>query len=164
MLSPAVVKQQIDRLGVGPMYLCKPELRELPHLMIAGEEIEHMMAGRYLAGYSIIVATNYRLLIINKTVFGGLVFEDIPYDMIAEVEFTHTIFNSHLIVFARSKKIEFVAFQGTPVRDFAMYLEQRMMEARNQISTMRSPFPTSDQTPQYSKEQPKPVSPGLYAP
>lgn len=155
MLSPQIVQQQLDRIGIGKMPLCKAELRQLPSLMIPGEEIEQLMGGKYRVGYAIIVATNFRLLVIDKTLGGGLVIEDIPYDMIAEVEFVHNPFGSTLVVFARSKKVEFKAYRGTPVRDFAQYLEQRMMETRNQIRTMQRPFFDNvpyQETPQYGTQ------------
>jgi hypothetical protein len=146
MVSPEIVRKQLDRLGIGSMPLCNSEIRQLPRLLVVGEEIEGLLAGRYFAGYSIMVATNFRLLIIDKKLGGGLIFEDIPYDMIAEVEFGHGPFSSHLTIHARSKKIDFKVFRGSPVMDFAQYLEQRMMEARNQIRSAQSPF--NQQMPQ----------------
>jgi len=145
MISQEIVNQQLQRIGVGSLPLVKSELAELPQMMIPGEEIEQLLAGRYIAGYAIMVATNYRLLIIDKKLGGGLIFEDVPFDMIAEIQYVHTPFSTQLTVHARSKKIVFKAFGERPVREFAQHLEQRMMEARRQMQTMQSPFAQNNQ-------------------
>ncbi len=137
MIHPQILRQQLDKLGVGTFPFCRAELKELPNLMIPGEEVEQIMAGRYNASYAIIVATNFRILIIDKKLGFGLVFEDIPYDMLAEVEYIRMPFASKLIVFARSKKIEFKAYNAAPVKQFAQYLEQRMMDARSQVRNIQ---------------------------
>jgi hypothetical protein len=104
MISPIQVRKQLDKIGIGNLPLCRAELKELPLLLIPGEEIESLLAGRYVSGYAIMVATNHRLLIVDKKFGGGLIFEDIPYDMIAEVQFVHTPLATQLTVHARSKQ------------------------------------------------------------
>ncbi len=169
MIDPETVEQQLKDIGIPRMPMCRAELNQLPSIMVPGEVIEHLMAGIYLGGYAIMVATNRRLLVIDKKV-GGIVIEDVPYDMIAEVEYVHTPFKSETIIFARSKKVKFRAFRGTHVREFTEYLQQRMMEVRQRIRSMQNPQIGAYQQGAYHDEQPSNYQsqgtpePGLYIP
>lgn len=169
MIAHEEVLKQLERMGVGRLPLCRAEINQLHQILVPGEEMEYLLAGRYMVGYAVLVATNKRLLLVDKTI-GGLIIEDFPFDMIAEVEYIKSLYGSKLIVFARSKKVEFRAYKGSNVRDFAQYLEQRVMEIRQILrssnpATTLQPYPVSYPYERQANEQgTSQASPGLFIP
>lgn len=129
MVSREEVERQLKRLGISRPRLARAEFRELPNIIMPGEVIEKLVVGIYVGGYAILVATNKRMLVIDKMP-GSLIVEDIPYDMISEVEFTYSMMKTQVVVFCRSKTIKFSTIRRPQLRDFAEFLEKRMMEVR----------------------------------
>ena len=131
MVDPKIVKKQLDRIGATFPFWGKPEIDELPRVLMEGEEIQHIINGRYEGGFAILCATNLRLLLIDKKLF-FLTVEDIRYDMIAELDYGHQLVGATIHVRSFSKDLKFQAFKKLKLREFTSFVQHRVMALRQQ--------------------------------
>lgn len=131
MVDPRIVKQQLDRLGVQFAFVGQAEANELPQILMEGEEVQHVIVGRYSGGFAIMCATNLRLLLIDKKLF-FLTVEDIRYDMIAELDYGHQLVGATIHIRSFSKDLKFQSFKKLKLREFTSFVQQKVMEIRQQ--------------------------------
>ncbi|MBA3757863.1 PH domain-containing protein [Candidatus Saccharibacteria bacterium] len=95
------------------------------------ERIVAVVCGRYFGGYAILVATDQRLLLIDKkTLF--MTVEDIRYDMISEIDYSSRLFDSTLTIFTINKQHRFTSMKyRQQLRTLTNYVQQRVMELRH---------------------------------
>lgn len=129
MVHKKIVQQQLARIGATTPFWGKPEMNELPKILIEGEEIQHIINGYYHGGFATLCATNMRLLLIDKKMF-YLNLEDIRYDMIAEVDYGHQFVGATVHIRSFSKDLKFQCFKQQELRDFTNFIQKRVMELR----------------------------------
>ena len=140
MVDPKIVKQQLDRIGEPISFLWEAELNELPRILMEGEEIQHVIGGRYTGGFALMCATNLRLLLVDKK-FLFLTVEDIRYDMIAELDYGHQWVGATIHVRSFSKDLKFQSWKKLKLRDFTTYVQHRVMQLRQQQSATSPMIP-----------------------
>lgn len=149
MISAKEVEKQLKAVGVSFMFFGRAEVRELRHIMVPGEVIEHCVTGRYEGGYAVLIGTNLRLLLIDKKPF-YLTLEDIRYDMIVEVDYLYRLLNASIKVCTPNKTLNFASYKKADLRMLATYVQQRVMMYRQQ--SFRG---DSDSSGMVIQEQPK---------
>jgi hypothetical protein len=134
MHSYQSVIHQLEQLGVRPGRLFLGEVRTLPRILLPDENIEMFMSGRYEAGPAILVATNKRLILVDKKPF-NLSIEDIPYDMISEVQYSMQAFNAKITIHSISKTVNMMSYRQSMLRRFAGFVQAKVMfiRAHNQL-------------------------------
>lgn len=131
MVHLSVIEARLTHLGVRLSRWFRAEIRELQHILMDHERIVALVPGRYFGGYAILVATDQRLLLIDKKTFFMNV-EDIRYDMISEIDFSYRLVESTLILFTVNKQHRFNTVKYKPqLRALTNYLQQRVMELRH---------------------------------
>ncbi len=138
MHSYKSVVDQLEQLGIRHGRIFKGEVRVLSRLLMPDERIEQFMTGRYDSGPAILVATNLRLLLVDKKPF-NLTIEDIPYDMISEVEYCMRALNANITVHSISKTLHMTSFRQSLLRRFAGFVQARIMQIRANNSSTQSP-------------------------
>lgn len=129
MVSQADVQAQLTRLGITIKFWGRAEIKELPHILVPGEHIHHLLNGRYEGGFAMLVATDLRLLLIDKKPF-YLTLEDIRYDMVAEVDYNHRILDSTIIIRTFNKTLSFTSIRTARLRSLTSFTQLRVMEVR----------------------------------
>jgi hypothetical protein len=81
------IKDQITRIGNNSLSMCKKEIMELPKILQADEVIEQIVSGSYEGGHGVLVATNKRLVFVDKGTLWGCKVEDFPYDKINSIQY-----------------------------------------------------------------------------
>ncbi len=114
------------------MVLSKAEIKHLPKVLLEHETIERFIAGTYSGGYGMLVATSTRLIFIDKKVFELLV-DDIPFSMIAAVEYDIGMFSARVTVFTRAKNFKFSRVTKSKAIEFTKFVEQSMLKAHDQL-------------------------------
>ena len=67
MVSAESVNEQLKKVGFNINALAnKAELRELPNIILPDEEIFECTNGYYEGGFALLVATNIRVLLVDK--------------------------------------------------------------------------------------------------
>jgi hypothetical protein len=86
MVTFATVEQQLKAAGCNFRFWGRSELRELCNILLPGETIAQAVNGQYEAGFALLCATDFRVLLIDKKP-KYLTLKDIRFDMITELDF-----------------------------------------------------------------------------
>ncbi len=132
MATQESVRLQLRNLGASPAIMQKAEIRHLPDILMRDEVIKEFIAGTYAGGFGMLLATDRRLLFVDKKFFDLLV-DDIPYSMIAAVEFDVSMIWGRVTIFTRAKNFKFKRIRKQRTLQFARYVETRMYEAQSKI-------------------------------
>ncbi len=167
MISLGDVERQLRQVGCNFRFWGRAEVRELAVVLMPGETIVHATNGHYEGGFALLVATDQRLILIDrKPMF--LTIEAISYDMIAEVNFNHRLLNATLRVFTLNKTLIFTSWNHAHLRAILVYAQQQTSALRQQY--MHSPLaeqvnaPSPGLKPQaaiYQMLQPAATTPGI---
>lgn len=131
MISAKEIDRQLKNIGVSFWLFGNAELRELRHILVEGEVIEHCIVGRYEGGFAVLCATNLRLLLIDKKPF-YLTLEDIRYDMIVEVDFAHRLMDATIKVCTPNKTLNFLSSKKQQLRLLTTFIQHRVLAYRQQ--------------------------------
>src|SRR4051812_25141567 len=93
------IKSQIKGLGGLDTYLGRREIKELPKILWHDEKVENIVQGFYNNGNGILVATNKRLVFVDKGLLFGLKVEDFPYDKISSIQYETGLLMGKLTIF-----------------------------------------------------------------
>lgn len=141
MVDPRLVKQQLRRIGADKGMWCRAEREELPRLLFDGEEIHHLINGRYSGGFAVLCATNQRVLLVDKKPL-YLTMEDIRYDMISDIMFNHRLVDATVLLGTMHKSIGFTAYNREKLRDMTVFIQGKILEFRqNQTQAQTLPSP-----------------------
>lgn len=172
MKSLGDVELALSRLGVKNQFFGRAEIKELRHLLTDDEIITNAATGRYENGFCLIVATDRRLLLIDKKMW-FLSIEDVRFDMITELDYCARLLDATLSVRTINKVMRVTSFRPKLLRELTTYLQARVMELRHM--SMQPQFPGQAQSftgqatnyqpnyqlqqPYLNYEQPVPVQP-----
>lgn len=131
MVNNKIVQKQLRAIGADKFYWGKAERGELHKIMIPGEIIEHIQHGHYESGFATLVATNHRLLLVDKKPF-FLIVVDLRYDMIAEVDYGHNIIAATMQIRSSGKDFHFQSFNQQKLRDMTSFIQLKIVEMRRQ--------------------------------
>jgi len=122
------VKEQISHLGRVSKFLAFREIKELPDILWEDEKIENIVRGLYVEKYGLLVATDKRLIFIDKGLIYGLRVEDFPYDKISSIQYTTGILYGDLTIFASGNKAVIKKVSKDQLRNFATTLELELQK------------------------------------
>ena len=128
--------EQLRRIGVVVHHSDVQKIAELSRVLFPQETIKAYINGHYVAGSAVLCATDQRLLLIDKKLF-SVTIEDIRYDMICEVDFNRNPFGASVSIVTFSQKLVFTSKQQLALLRLASYIEQRIVELRQQFSIPR---------------------------
>lgn len=129
MVSLSQVEDQLKRVGCNFRFWGRPEIRELTKILIPGEIIAQAVNGRYENGFAMLVATDHRLLLIDKKPM-FLTLEDIRFDMIAEIDFSAQLVDGTVKIITPNRTLVFTAWNQGRLRKILNYTQQRISEIR----------------------------------
>ena len=150
MVHPSIIEARLSRLGVRPSRWFRPEIRELENTLVDNEQIIAVVPGRYFGGYALLVATDLRLLLIDKRAF-FMSLEDIRYDMISEVDFNSRILEATVQIFSVNKQHRFTSMKHRHhLKKLTTYIQQRVMEIRqHQVMSQMPNVPSQNPAPRH---------------
>lgn len=129
MVSFNEVEDQLKKVGCNFRFWNRPEIRELTNILVPGEVIAQCANGRYENGYALLVATNYRLLLIDKKPM-FLTLEDLRFDMISELDYSAQVIEGTITVMTPNRKLRFTGWNHGRLRNILNYTQQRVTELR----------------------------------
>lgn len=124
------IELQLRRLGIHNKFWSKPEIKELQHILANDEVIKAASTGRYQGGLSLLVATDRRLLLIDKKMW-FLNIEDVRFDMILEVDYCARLLDSTVSIRTFNKVLNFTAMKQAMLRNLTGYIQDKVMEIRH---------------------------------
>jgi hypothetical protein len=156
MVHPSVIEARLSELGFRKSRWFQAEVNELQNVLMDHEKIVALACGRYFGSFALLVATDQRLLLIDKRLF-FMNYEDTRYDMISEIEFNSQLYNATLSVFTMNKAHRFTSIKHKKeLRVIANYIQRRVADLRNQ--TFTDPAQAQAQ-PAAAQAAPAPVTP-----
>lgn len=152
MVTLQEVENQLKRIGASFRYWGRAEMIELRNILIPGEQIQACLNGRWEGGFAMLCATDQRILLIDKKPM-YLTLEDIRYDMVSEVDYSHRLLNATVRICTPNKNLAFMAWNHAGLRALTNYVQQRVMEIRQQ-HLFHQTLQTAQQTAQESPATP----------
>lgn len=129
MVSLEEIEKQLEQINASFKFWGRAEMLELQHVLVPGERIQVCINGRYEGGFAMLCATDQRLLLIDKKPM-YLTMEDVRYDMVAEVDFSHRLIDATIKVCTPNKNLVFTTWRKPELRKMTSYLQHRVMEIR----------------------------------
>src|ERR1017187_5838297 len=135
MISAASVQQQLKKLKFKHNGWGRGEVNELEHILVADEEIYECVNGVYEGGFALLVATDVRVLLIDKKPLNYLTVEDLRFDMINEIDYSHRLIGARINIATGSKTLRFFSYNQRRLRQLITHVQQCMAEAKQQQSS-----------------------------
>lgn len=129
MVELREIEERLARVGLRNKFWGKPEVRELCHIIHEDEEITGAVNGRHEGGFALLVATDRRLLLVDKKLM-FLMLEDIRYEMISQVDYFAHLQASTLSISTISKSLKFTSMRQSDLRSLTSFVQQQVMSLR----------------------------------
>jgi hypothetical protein len=129
MVSLQTIDAQLTKVGMKNRFFGRPEVRELCHILAPGEVIQHATIGQYEGGFGLILATDRRILLVDKKPW-FLTMEDIRYDMVSEVDFYGRLLDATVTIVTVNKSLTFTSWKKDRLRQLVHYIQHRVMQLR----------------------------------
>lgn len=83
------IKEELDRLGINPTIFARKEIHELPDILSEDERIVYLVEGRnkVTKHHIILVATDRRIIFVDKEFLYGLKMEDFSYNKVSSIQY-----------------------------------------------------------------------------
>lgn len=168
MVHISIIEARLAKLGFQATRWFKPEIRELQHILMDDEQLVGCVQGRYFGGFALLVATDHRLLLVDKKI-PYLSVEDIRYDMISEIDYSVQVFDATINIYTVNKQHRFSSWKHKHhLRKVTSFAQQRVMELRQyqhqgppnatqQVATGLTS--TTRQQPDYYNPEPQQLQP-----
>jgi hypothetical protein len=132
MVSEKSVQEQLKKIGFKRHGWGKGELDELQNILLPDEEIYECVNGSYEGGFALLVATDIRLLLIDKKPMNYLTVEDLRFDMINEMDYSHRLMGAKISISAGSKNLAFRSYNQPRLRKLIGHVQHCMADAKKQ--------------------------------
>lgn len=129
MVSLDYVEDQLKKVGCNFRFWCRPEIKELQNILVPGETVAQAVVGRYENGFALLVATDHRLLLVDKKPM-FLTLEDLRFDMISEIDYSAQVFEGTIKIMTPNRKLVFTGWNHARLRNVLNFTQQRVTEIR----------------------------------
>lgn len=130
MADLKALEDRLKEIGCNYRFWGRSELRELANVLMPNEVVEHCVNGQYQGGFAMLVATDQRVLLIDKKPM-YLSLEDIRYDMISEIDYNHRMMDANVHICTPNKSLRFVAYNQGRLRKLFHFVQTRVMDIRH---------------------------------
>ncbi|HVC36690.1 MAG TPA: PH domain-containing protein [Candidatus Dormibacteraeota bacterium] len=132
MVDAKSVEAQFKRLKFNYHAWGRAECGELPHILLPEEKIYECVNGMYEGGFALLVSTDIRVLLVDKKPLKYLTVEDLRFDMINEIDYSHRLFGAHITISAGNKILKFTSYNQPRLRKLIGHVQNRMSEIKQQ--------------------------------
>lgn len=124
------IKSEIQSLGLdnGSNYFNRREINDLPNILAPDERILSLVTGTYNKGIGILVATNKRLVFIDKGIIYGLKVEDFPLEKISSIQYGTGLLLGHVQIHTSGNVALIENVEKTAARKFAEDVRRNISE------------------------------------
>jgi len=137
------INEQIRKSGAGGL-LTRKEINELPHILWEDETVEKIVSGYYNGGTGILVASNKRLIFIDKGLLYGLRVEDFPYDRVTSIQYKTGLALGDITIFASGNNAVIQNVPKGDVKPFSEYVRARITAISLHASAPPTPLPPQE--------------------
>lgn len=119
------IQSQITNLDNISKFGGKKEIKELPNILWEDEVIQKLEEGFYKSGIGILVATNRRLIFVNKGMF-SLKVEDFSYDKITSIEYKKGLLVGEITIYASGNRATIENIGKNEAQNFAEFIRANL--------------------------------------
>lgn len=135
MVSQQSIDDQLKRIGFKTHSWGRGEVNELATIILPDEEIHEVVNGIYEGGFALLLATDVRVLLVDKKPLNFLTVEDMRFDMITEIDYSHRLFGANISVSAGDKHLKFRSYNQPRLRKLINHVQHSMAEAKKTQSS-----------------------------
>jgi hypothetical protein len=128
------VKTQIKSLDGANKLLESKEIKELPSILSDGETVKKVVKGSCENRTGILVATNKRLIFIDKGVLFGIGIEDFTYDKITYIQYKVDSAFGTITISTSENRIHIQQADREQTVTFSKYVQERITRHRKHAS------------------------------
>lgn len=132
MISKQAVDEQLKRIGCNFRFWGRSEVNELGRIMMDDEIIAECVNGQYTNGFAMLVATNHRVLLVDKKPLLYLTVEDLRFEMITEFNYNHRLMDATIRLYTTNKTMVFTSWNQHRLRKLLEYVQAHVLEMRQQ--------------------------------
>ncbi len=134
MVSAESVEIQLAKIKFNSQSWGRTEVGELHNILLPDEQIYECVNGIYEGGFALLVATNVRVLLVDKKPMNYLTVEDLRFDMINELDYSHRLLGAHINISAGNKNLSFRSYNQVRLRRLINHVQNLMAEFKNKQS------------------------------
>jgi len=132
MVSRESIENQLQAINFNQSGWGRTEVGELPSIILPDEVIYECVNGIYEGGFALLVATDVRVLLIDKKPLNYLTVEDLRFDMINEIDYSHRVIGAYISVSAGAKNLRFTSLNQRRLRKLITHVQHCMAAAKKQ--------------------------------
>lgn len=132
MVSRESIENQLHAINFNQSGWGRTEVGELPSIILPDEVIYECVNGIYEGGFALLVATDVRVLLIDKKPLNYLTVEDLRFDMINEIDYSHRVIGAYISVSAGAKSLRFTSLNQRRLRKLITHVQHCMADAKKQ--------------------------------
>jgi hypothetical protein len=129
------IEKQLKKIGFNHNGWGRTEVRELQNIILPDEEIYECVNGIYDGGFALLVATDVRVLLIDKKPLNYLTVEDLRFDMINELDYNHRLLGAYISISAGNKNLKFTSINQPRLRKLIGHVQRCMAEVKKKQSS-----------------------------
>lgn len=137
MADAALIEKTLKNLGYGEKWLGVGEIKALPSILWEDELPEKIIQGRYNTGFGALIATNKRLIFVNKGIL-SLRVEDFSYDKITTIQYSKGMFSGSMEILASGNMAIISEIKKDQVGPFAEYVRAKITKTLTRESATGS--------------------------
>lgn len=149
MTTTEQIEKQLKTMDGASRLLGRKEIKELPNILWDDETLEKMAQGMYNRKQGLLVATNWRLIFLDKGLVYGLRVEDFPYDKISSIQYETGMAFGRITIYTYGNKATIQQLPKQLARDFAEFVRAHIN--RSDPSDQSAGSPTDDIPTQLEK-------------
>jgi predicted DNA-binding protein (MmcQ/YjbR family) len=134
MVSAESIEKQLQGIGFNYRGWGRTEIRELRNIILPDEEIYECVNGIYDGGFALMVATDIRVLLIDKKPLNYLTVEDMRYELISEIDYNHRLLGAYIRISSGMKDLKFTSLNQPRLRKLINHVQFCMAETKKKES------------------------------
>jgi hypothetical protein len=134
MVSNQSVQEQLKKIGFSTNRWNRAECIELAAIILPDETIFECVNGWYEGGVALLCATDIRILLVDKKLLRFLTVEDLRFDTINQIDYSHRLIDAQINVSAGMKSLTFRSFNKDRLRKLIGHVQHRMAEVKTQAN------------------------------
>lgn len=135
MVSNQSVQDQLKSIGFTTNRWNRAECIELAAIILPEEKIFECVNGWYEGGIALLCATDIRILLVDKKPLRFLTVEDLRFDTINQIDYSHRLMDAQINVSAGMKALNFRSYNKDRLRKLIGHVQHRMAEIKTQQQT-----------------------------
>ena len=128
MVTRESIEEQLKEIGFNYRGWGRTEISELPHIILPDEEIYECVNGFYEGGFAMLVATDVRVILIDKKPLRYLTVEDLRFDMISEIDYSRRLLAAQISISTGTKNLRFISINQPKLRKLIGHVQHCMAE------------------------------------